>query len=695
MPVRLRRARSPPPPSAPPRPGRPRPAASSARQRSYIGQISSSRSADSAHSSSSRARRLPVARRAARARTGAGAAARTRRLAALVGERQQPAPGRPRRVDLAAPDEPLTRDPLGRIGDVGAAVRGHAAEALAQVVDRPPAQAARPAERVAARAARPRGPARALPRSASSAHASASRIRSTRLAAVVDRHLRQHVRAQRRVAPALGQRALEVRLELVDALRRRRPRRAAASARTRSAPGGSESSSGVEQLGHALPLARDARGSRPSASRRSLPLGRSGRRQPQRVLGQLDGLRRGAARGRAGRGRGDRGRERPRRDAPSRARGGRRAAPRRRPRSASARWSSRRSRARERFLAAAASSGCDGAHAVAVDDQQAGVDGVLERARVRRSRASSRSRRSPLSATASSSPADRVRQPRHARAEQVLDRVRHRHVLARSPAARARPARGRPRARTAGCRASCRRCGAAAAAAGSARAARTAGAGSRRGSAGRPRGAPAPPRSSACSSAERPAGAPGEQERDRLALEPARGERERVGGRRVEPLDVVDRDEQRRRGGERAQRVQERRARSRAAPAARRSARPAAARPRARARCGAGSAGELLRVDPVAAGRSAPRTTAAPRRRSAAPRARAARARARAVDPRLPQRRLADPRPAGEHERAAARPRPRGSRGAPRAPSHGRRSGIARQAHDHSQTRQRPSAAPG
>ena len=52
-------------------------------------------------------------------------------------------------------------------------------------------------------------------------------------------------------------------------------------------------------------------------------------------------------------------------------------------------------------------------------------------------------------------------------------------------------------------------------------------------------------------------GALGEQEADGLALEPAHGEVECVGGRRIEPLDVVDRDQQRLTGGQGAQRVQE------------------------------------------------------------------------------------------------------------------------------------------
>jgi hypothetical protein len=52
-----------------------------------------------------------------------------------------------------------------------------------------------------------------------------------------------------------------------------------------------------------------------------------------------------------------------------------------------------------------------------------------------------------------------------------------------------------------------------------------------------------------------PAGAPGEQERHRVVAEPPGGEGQRVRGRRVEPLHVVDGHEHRRLRGERAERV--------------------------------------------------------------------------------------------------------------------------------------------
>ena len=53
------------------------------------------------------------------------------------------------------------------------------------------------------------------------------------------------------------------------------------------------------------------------------------------------------------------------------------------------------------------------------------------------------------------------------------------------------------------------------------------------------------------------AGAPGEQEDDRLVPEPASGEGERGGGGRIEPLDVVDGDEERPASGQRSQRVEQ------------------------------------------------------------------------------------------------------------------------------------------
>ena len=68
-------------------------------------------------------------------------------LASLVGDHHEPRQGLSRGADLAAPDEPLTRDPLGRLRDEERLVRDPE-EALAQVVDRVPAHAARPRQGV-------------------------------------------------------------------------------------------------------------------------------------------------------------------------------------------------------------------------------------------------------------------------------------------------------------------------------------------------------------------------------------------------------------------------------------------------------------------------------------------------------------------------------------------------------------------
>ena len=151
---------------------------------------SSSRSPDSAHSSSRRstASQAPV-RSSELAQVQPQPGVRDG-LAALVGERQRrgrtsPAPGRRRRARDAA--GPATA--LGRVGDVGGGRRDAAREALADVVDRRPAQAARPPERA------------------------------------------QRERARRRRRPLGGERLLGPRLGLGDAARRPRPRRAAPAPR--------------------------------------------------------------------------------------------------------------------------------------------------------------------------------------------------------------------------------------------------------------------------------------------------------------------------------------------------------------------------------------------------------------------------------------------------------------------------------
>ena len=114
-----RRRRSPRPPTAPPRPARPRPAASSARQRSYIGKISSSPVGGLGPLVEQRAPPRPSSpARSSSSHRCSRCSAYDDRLAALVGERQQAGSASPAPGDLAAPDEPLAGDPLGRLGDV-------------------------------------------------------------------------------------------------------------------------------------------------------------------------------------------------------------------------------------------------------------------------------------------------------------------------------------------------------------------------------------------------------------------------------------------------------------------------------------------------------------------------------------------------------------------------------------------------
>ena len=83
-------------------------------------------------------------------------------LAADVGLGQEVRENRPRGRDFSAPEEPQTLDGLRRVGDMCCRV-GAGAEALADVVDRQPAQGARPAEAVQRGAARARDLPRARP----------------------------------------------------------------------------------------------------------------------------------------------------------------------------------------------------------------------------------------------------------------------------------------------------------------------------------------------------------------------------------------------------------------------------------------------------------------------------------------------------------------------------------------------------
>ena len=145
-----------------------------------------------------------------------------------------------------------------------------------------------------------------------------------------------------------------------------------------------------------------------------------------------------------------------------------------------------------------------------------------------------------------------------------------------------------------------------------------------------------------------PAGAPREQERDRLAGQPPGGERERLGRLHVEPRDVVDRDDDRAVGGDGAQQVQQPerdrawlRRLGRTLGAQQRDLQRRALRGRQRSQLALVDAGAQV----TQRGERQPRLGAArPRHEHAHP------ALARVLDAGLPERRLADPRPAGEHE---------------------------------------------
>ena len=309
-------------------------------------------------------------------------------------------------------------------------------------------------------------------------------------------------------------------------------------------------------------------------------------------------------------------------------------------------------RGRERFLAGAASSGCDArtrspsTSSSPASTASSTAPGSADRGKLGRARVAAQRDREQQ-------PAHRARQPRHARAEHVLDRVGHRYVLADLGHARARPARARSRARTAGCPTSTRRCAAAAAATGSGRAARTASGASRRGSAGRPRRRSRPPLSSARSRTD---GRPG-----RLASRNATGSRLDAGARqRPARRPTANRATGRRR--------------SPPAAARRRPARAAAFRNPSAIACGGGGT-------PVGWARSSATSNAATLRRRHRQRSRidpveqidqrrerqlrlgTARPRDEHTppalppesDPGLPQRGLADTRPAYECERSRGR----------------------------------------
>ena len=316
-----------------------------------------------------------------------------------------------------------------------------------------------------------------------------------------------------------------------------------------------------------------------------------------------------------------------------------------------------RARARRAARAARAASTAAGgrgqqrvrrAHAVALDDEQPGVDGGVDGAVDRRSPRAAPGRRSPLSATASSSL--RTGAGKRRRACRAGPRRRRAPASPRpSPggpcSASVRPSSsansGLPRVASTIRRRSGRRTFSPDARAAAAR--------SRKGRGGRSQPLGRAALEGPLELRRRRPGRLREQEADGLAVETARGEGERLGRGGIEPLEVVHGDDQRPAARERPQHVEQperdrarlgRRRRSGGRAAARRRARAAAARAERRRR---------PRRRPRA-GRSARRRRAAPRRRSRGRTAPAAPL-ARGVDRRLPERRLADARLALEHER--------------------------------------------
>ena len=132
-----------------------------------------------------------------------------------------------------------------------------------------------------------------------------------------------------------------------------------------------------------------------------------------------------------------------------------------------------------------------------------------------------------------------------------------------------------------------------------------------------PRPAPRPPRGRARAAASSRSAARAAPRRARPARPPER-ERERGAARRVEPLHVVDRDDQRLAGASRAQHLEHATAIARGSGGAPRASSSSSATDSARRR-GAGSA--AISPRPARGDRRAPRTPAAPPPRPAAPRA--------------------------------------------------------------------------
>ena len=532
-----------------------------------------------------------------------------------------------RPVEVAAPDEPQGGDRLGRVDELDGPRRG-GDEALADVVDRPAAQAARPAQRAQGE------PLDARP--------GAGRQRLLRprldladpldaLGGRAERHRGQGVRVQRGIRAGLRQRMLEVRAAVVvghgsGAVREQEPR---ADAR---AAGRQRRELGREQVRHPPPLARGLElvGEREQPLDALRPVRR---RQPQRLPGELDGLGRGAARRRAVRGGGHGVRE-PGVRLPRRQRQVARA-PLVSGHGVRERAVQLAVLARPRVLAGRrAEQRVRRADAAGLGAQQAGVDGVLgvghrrELVRVQLAAQGDREQGAPL----------RVGQCRHADVEHVLDRVRQRDLPAgRSPLGERAPDLEREQ------RVAERRVG------------DPAHQRSRHGEPqplGQQAARVAEPERADLQALERPllehplerGPAPGparEQERDGLVRQPRRGERQGLGGRRVEPLEVVDRHQQR---GEPAQLVEHAQRDGLLGRLARRGPQ------QRRLQRGPLRARQAGHVDPVEEvdqprERMARLGPARPRHGDAQPE------RAGLVDPRLPQRRLPDPGRAREHER--------------------------------------------
>ena len=475
-------------------------------------------------------------------------------LASLVGGGQEPSQGHPRLVELAAPDESLAGDPLRRARDVRGSRRG-GAEPLAEVVDRPPLEAARPGE-----------PKERVPlEQGLRAGSRRQRLERPRLCLCdplhphsrnVLGHRGENGRTRRDVVAALGQRLLQIRLNRVV------PPDLAAREQQVGAHSGSprrkRENRRFEQLRDQLLLARDFQVARQLEQALVASvfswIDRGWRRQPQGVLGQLDRRLRRPARRRARRGGGDRHGE------------GRIGFGSGESKVARAQLS-RREHARQLAMKLAALGGSSlashsrgkervrGPDLFAVHDEHTRLDGEVERLGVGQ-RGELAHAKVRAQGDGEEEPPNLAGQARHPRAEQVLDRVGNGQVVAdrrqrgidelasdlereqRIPEGRIEDAAEEmPRQRQS-----------------------------------EPPEQDAPRRPEAqradvqdleptclerlLEGRRRPS-ALGEQNADVALVEPSRSVGERGGRRRVEPLEVVDRNEQRCRGCEGAQRPEE------------------------------------------------------------------------------------------------------------------------------------------